>query len=212
MKEYYSVDKKAIAKTTVKKSVFIAAVMPIEDVADAEYSIDCIKREYYDATHNCYAYIAGENEFRCGDDGEPQGTAGLPMLSVLKKRKLNKILSVVTRYFGGVKLGAAGLVAAYTKALLDCLDAAEIKKYVFCTVFRLKIDYSYIKAVDAVLKKFNSRIVETIYTENVIYTVYAEEGLRGIIENAIIENTNGNAEICYIDTKYCPYETLNEIC
>jgi uncharacterized YigZ family protein len=197
MKYYYSIEKRASEKIIVKKSVFIAEAFPIGSAEDAEGFVAAKKKEFYDAAHNCYAYILGENEMRFSDDGEPQGTAGLPILSVLKKRNLNKILVVVTRYFGGIKLGAAGLVSAYSDACAGCLNGAEIKKYVLSDALNLSFDYSFIKAVDGVLSGFgeNAGIISAEYSENVRYKIFIEEGLTLSLKDALKEKTNGAISI-----------------
>ncbi|MDR2091486.1 MAG: YigZ family protein [Clostridiales bacterium] len=193
MKYYYSIESGTTEKTVIKKSVFIASAFPIESAEEAEIAVGRIKREYYDATHNCYAYIAGGNEARFSDDGEPQGTAGLPILSVLKKRGLNKILVIVTRYFGGVKLGAAGLVSAYSESALNVLNGADIKKYVYSSELKLRFDYSFINAADGVLKDFgeNVKVCGAEYSENVLYSVFAAEDFCDSFKSALVERTNG---------------------
>ena len=112
---FYSVDSIYEEIVVINKSKFITTLIPIESQEDAQKNIEIINKKYSDATHNCYAYISNEiaTEQRFSDDGEPQGTAGIPMLEVLKKRKMYMTLAVVTRYFGGIKLGAGGLVQAY---------------------------------------------------------------------------------------------------
>ena len=101
----------------INKSRFITTLFPVKNIDDVNYFLSLTKKKYYDATHNCYAYIIGENANiqKCSDDGEPQKTAGFPMLDVLKKNNMTNILAITTRYFGGILLGAGGLVRAYSE-------------------------------------------------------------------------------------------------
>ncbi|MDR3262722.1 MAG: YigZ family protein [Clostridiales bacterium] len=208
MKDFFAADKETTAETVVKKSVFITSVFPVDSAEDAEYSVNSIKKKYYDATHNCYAYIIDAKCMRFSDDGEPQGTAGLPILSVLKKKQLQRTLAVVTRYFGGVKLGAPGLVSAYSDAAANCLERADIKKYVYCSVLKLQFDYASIKSVDSVLNahKAHAGVAETSFGEAVTYTVFAKEEKCGTIQNALIDNTNGLIEIEAAEKRYCVFD------
>ena len=121
---------KSIEKITehtlvIKKSEFICTLIPLNDEEKINETIDYYKEKYKDATHNCVAYLVGTKE-RANDDGEPSGTAGLPMLNVLKKQELSNIIAIVTRYFGGIKLGAGGLTHAYSQAVADALKEANI--------------------------------------------------------------------------------------
>ena len=125
MKEsYLSVKKPAESEIVIEKSRFICSVSPVNGEEDAKNFVSEVKAKHKTATHNCYAFIADENglSIKFSDDGEPQGTAGMPMLEVLKNKKLFKVATVVTRYFGGIKLGAGGLTRAYTKACAGVLD------------------------------------------------------------------------------------------
>ena len=128
----------------IKRSRFLGSVKKTESEACAREFISLIKKQNSLAKHNCYAYIViedGQERVKFSDDGEPQGTAGLPILNVLKAKKLKNVACVVTRYFGGVKLGAGGLVRAYTDAAAAAVNNAEVKELLECAVF--KIDFSY---------------------------------------------------------------------
>ena len=115
-------------ETVIERSRFICRVRRVEGEEDARAFIESVRKNHSLATHNCYAYVASEDGNLCkfSDDGEPQGTAGMPMLEVLKNRKLSMTAAVVTRYFGGIKLGAGGLVRAYSGSVADCLNAAGV--------------------------------------------------------------------------------------
>ena len=126
-RSYLTVAGETEVRTEIKRSEFIATIAHVEDGESAEAFVKAVRKRFPDATHNCYAYISDErgNETRFSDDGEPGGTAGQPMLEVLKKRGLMRTAVVVTRYFGGIKLGAGGLVAAYTDGVSKAADAAN---------------------------------------------------------------------------------------
>ncbi len=126
MKEYRTIGHEASEEVIIKKSRFLATAWPVQDVDMARQRIEDVRRAHHDASHNCYAYVIGENHeyVKFSDDGEPQGTAGLPILDVLQKKLLTQTLVVITRYFGGVLLGAGGLARAYGGACAKALGAA----------------------------------------------------------------------------------------
>ena len=128
MKGYRTICQPGEVEHIIKKSRFIGAAYPVQTVEEALSLLETIRKRYWDATHNCYAYIIGENgeQKRFSDDGEPQGTAGMPMLDVLQKKDVTNLLVVVTRYFGGTLLGAGGLVRAYAGAAGAAVDAAGV--------------------------------------------------------------------------------------
>lgn len=128
---------------TINKSRFIGTLIPVDSVEEANKQLDLIRKKYYDATHNCYAYIIGLNQEiqKCSDDGEPQKTAGAPIIDVLKKKNLTNVLMVVTRYFGGILLGAGGLVRAYSET--TSLTTNSAKLYVYQNLLETTIPLSY---------------------------------------------------------------------
>ena len=126
MTEYFVPTKPSEAEFTEKRSTFIGHVWPVETEEEARAHIEEMKKKYHDARHNCWCYIVKDGPVRYSDDGEPQGTAGQPMLGVFQKEGVTNVCCVVTRYFGGILLGAGGLVRAYTQSAKDALDAAGI--------------------------------------------------------------------------------------
>ena len=130
-----------------KKSRFIGRVWPVETEAEALDKIAQMKKQHYDATHNCWAYIIRDGAMRFSDDGEPGGTAGNPMMQVLQREELNNIVCVVTRYFGGVLLGAGGLVRAYTKGAKIAIDAAGKSMKRVWSVLYVPCPYNYYERV-----------------------------------------------------------------
>lgn len=133
----YTIQKDCRTEIVIEKSRFICTLKKVGSEAEAQEFIKNTKKEFWDATHNCSAYIINEMQQRSSDDGEPSGTAGVPMLEVLRKKELTGVAAVVTRYFGGIKLGAGGLVRAYTGSVVSAVDAAGLARRVEMTVFAL---------------------------------------------------------------------------
>ena len=147
-------------KWIIKKSEFICTLIPCNDETAIDNIIKEYQEKYHDATHNCIAYIVGTQK-RANDNGEPSGTAGLPMLDVLEKNKLTNIIAIVTRYFGGIKLGAGGLTRAYRQSVADAL-------------YKIKLDYSYTKKFEHLIKVHHIKCINTEYLDRVSYTCYLE--------------------------------------
>ena len=154
----------------IKKSQFICRLFPAQNEQEAKEIINKISEEYKDATHNCTAYVVSDGE-GFDDDGEPGGTAGRPMLNVLKKNEMENIVAIVTRYFGGIKLGAGGLVRAYSKSVLETLSIAEIVDMELYEIFKFSFEYQHIKTIDNEIRAKNLSVVEKQYETNVIYFV-----------------------------------------
>lgn len=203
-KFYLTVDGVTENTVEIKRSKFIATLSHVENGEDAEAFVRAVRKRYPDATHNCYAYIADElgNETRFSDDGEPGGTAGQPMLEVLKKRGVVRAAVVVTRYFGGIKLGAGGLVAAYTDSVSEVLDAAGIRRMTECAEVTVECDYSDHSAIESALTRAGALRGEAVYGENVRSVWYAETDKSGELLELVSAKTLGKvrAEItgrCY---------------
>ena len=161
-----SINKNVVNEIIINKSRFITKLIKINDEDEVKIKLDYIKKEYKDATHYCYAYITG-NTKRFNDDGEPGGTAGMPILNVLENNNLTNILCVVIRYFGGIKLGAGGLVRAYTKAVTEALNNTKIINLNDGFSINLEFDYNKIRIIDTILKDIKINYKE--YDENIIY-------------------------------------------
>lgn len=153
----------------IKKSKFITKLIKINNIDEINNFLDKLKEEYKDSTHICYAYIVSGNE-KCSDDGEPSGTAGLPILNILKKNNLTNILAVVIRYFGGIKLGAGGLVRAYSNSVNDTLKLTNIIELEEGYLVELEFSYDQIKLVDYILNDKN--IISKKYNDNIVYSFY----------------------------------------
>ncbi len=180
-----------------KKSRFIAHIYPVGDIEAAEQIKERIKKEYWDARHNCTAYIIGRNNEiqRYDDDGEPQGTAGKPMLEILLNSDLRNCIVVVTRYFGGVLLGTGGLVRAYQASVKEGLDKAGIMQVFEGYKFNVKTDYTGLGKIQYISAAENAYIIETEYTDNVKLTIVLEADNYDAFTKKLIEATNGKVVI-----------------
>lgn len=178
-----------------KKSRFIATFEKIESEEDALAFIGKMKKQYWDARHNCYAFVAGEHHSlqRCSDDGEPAGTAGRPMLDVLLKEDIHNAVVVVTRYFGGTLLGTGGLVRAYQKAVQEGLKNSIIIEKIQGRSLKVDCDYNSIGKIQYILAKNQMAAIDTSYTDRVVTEVMVPVGQFEHLKQEITEGTNGTA-------------------
>ena len=186
---FKSIEKEAEAEIVEKKSRFIAQIFAVNSKEEAEQVLANVKKKYYDAKHNCYAYIV-DNIEKCSDDGEPSGTAGAPMLDLLKNNGLNNIIVVVTRYFGGILLGTGGLVRAYTESAKKALENAKMIEKEYGIRYLLEISYGNIKEIQYICKQLKINIIDSEYGENVILTLESNEEKKKKLENSGIEIKN----------------------
>lgn len=197
LSQYYTVKHNGEHEIVIQKSRFIAHVMRAETEEEAQAFIQKIKKEHWNATHNCSAYLIGEHDQiqKANDDGEPSGTAGVPILEVLKKKHLKDTVVVVTRYFGGIKLGAGGLIRAYGKATSEGIEATGIVERKLMRVMATKIDYTWLGKVENELRSSIYEIKEIHYQDQVEVETYVEEGDVQNFTDWMIELTNGQGEI-----------------
>lgn len=165
----YSIDKNIDNTIILKKSKFITKLYRTDSIEEINNILNNIKSEYQDATHICYGYILNEIE-KCSDDGEPSKTAGIPILNVLKKNNLTNVLAIVIRYFGGIKLGAGGLLRAYSNSVIEALNKANIVELTEGYLVELEFKHDQIKLVDYLLN--GKEIINKNYDNNVIYSFY----------------------------------------
>lgn len=185
-------------KWIIKKSEFICTLIPCNDEEKVEQIIHIYQDKYHDANHNCIAYIVG-NKKKANDNGEPSGTAGLPMLDVLEKNGLTNIIAIVTRYFGGIKLGAGGLTRAYRQSVADALKEAEIVEKYSVPLYDITIDYSFTKKFEHLLKIHNINCINIEYQEQVSYMCYlTDESFLSIVQDL----TNNTYHKKYIKNDY----------
>lgn len=164
----FIIDKNVSKEIEIKKSRFICMLFYVESIDDINNVFKNIKCNYKDATHYCYAYIL-DNQRKFSDDNEPSGTAGLPMLNVLEKNNLTNILAIVIRYFGGIKLGAGGLVRAYSKSVSQALKETMVIPFIEYEVLTLETSYDNQKIIDKYTKDFN--VISKCFNDNIKYIV-----------------------------------------
>ena len=171
MENYRTIKENGIHEIDIKKSRFICHIKRVETEEEAIAFIDDIKKEHWKATHNCSAYTLGMNDEiqRAHDDGEPSGTAGVPMLEIFLKRELKNVVAVVTRYFGGVKLGAGGLIRAYGGSVNEAVNTIGVIERQLQLLIDVTVDYSQSGGVEHSLRQPNHTIQDISYTENVTF-------------------------------------------
>lgn len=203
--DYYTVKKYGVHEINIQKSRFIAHISRAESESAAQEFIQSIKKKHWDATHNCSAYLIGEHDQiqKANDDGEPSGTAGVPILEVLKKRHLKDTVVVVTRYFGGIKLGAGGLIRAYGKATSEGLGAAGIVERRLMQIVHVKIDYTWLGKIEKELRaSADYQIKEIHYLDMVEIEVYVAESAVQPFSEWMVELTNGQCSLTNGDYVY----------
>ncbi|MBT9780005.1 YigZ family protein [Clostridium sp. MCC353] len=180
-----------------KKSRFIATTKPVETEEEAVLFIEEMKKKYWDASHNCSAYVIGDRHQiqRCSDDGEPSQTAGRPMLDVLLGEDIHNICVVVTRYFGGTLLGTGGLVRAYSKSVQEGLKGSCIVEKKLARKVEIRTDYNGIGKLQYLAAQRGLAVMDTVYTENVTAQYLVPAGQVEEFKNAVTEATNGKAGI-----------------
>lgn len=186
-----------VGEIVEKKSRFIATVRLVESEEEALEILEGARKKYWDATHNCFAYVIGERgeTVRCSDDGEPSGTAGRPMLDVLLGEKLTNVLVIVTRYFGGTLLGTGGLVRAYSKAVQEGLRNSRIIEQRYGVRMKIQTDYNGIGKIQYLLASDQIPVLETRYTDHVETEILLPKNDVGRIKAKLTESTNGKANM-----------------
>lgn len=201
---YFTVKNEAVAEFEEKKSVFIGHVKRVHTEEEAKEFINKVKGQHKEARHNVYAYAIGVNKGiqRYSDDGEPQGTGGIPVLEVLKKSDLTDIVVVVTRYFGGILLGTGGLARAYSKGASLAIGESGVVEKVLGVPLRITIDYELLGKIQYVCSTNQWHIEDTIYTDKVEILMYCESTMTKEISDTLTENTNGKLVISEGDEEY----------
>lgn len=197
MSDYKSIHKAGRDEIIINKSKFIGSASPVENEQEAIEFIEKIRKEFKDATHNVYAYVIGENSNiqRYSDDKEPSGTAGMPVLNVIMQENLRNVVVVVTRYFGGVLLGAGGLVRAYTKGAKIGLEKGIIVEKNLYYQVSFSIEYPLLGKMDNELMKNEFIVKDKIYLDQVEFHLVVKEGETEKIKAVVKEITSGQAEI-----------------
>lgn len=208
MKPYKSVKQCSEAEYTVNRSRFIGRCFPVESEEAALCLLGDIRKKHWDATHNCFAYRIGENAAaRFSDDGEPGGTAGKPIMDVLTGRGLTNVLCVVTRYFGGILLGAGGLVRAYSKSAADAVTKAGVVSYLPGTILDIPMDYSRYGALEGFIRA-NAEVRNVAFAQNVVVTVAVEDTNLLKFMKEVTERSDGRCTPVTIGTGYMTKEEI----
>lgn len=192
MNEYKTVEFENSDEFVEKRSRFIGHVKPVKTQQEAVSFIHLVKSKYWDATHNVYAYVLRENNIcRSSDDGEPSGTAGVPVLDVLLKENLVDVCVVVTRYFGGTLLGAGGLVRAYSHGSKIAVDSGHIIIMATCKILSVSVDYSFYDRMNLLLENAGANIIDSEFTDAVKIKFSLKSDLVNILSEKLTEMSNG---------------------
>lgn len=203
MQEYKTVEKEASDFFIEKKSKFIGYAKPVKTQEEAVKFISEIKSKHWDATHNVYAYVLRENNIqRYSDDGEPSGTAGVPVLDVMLKESLVDVCVVATRYFGGTLLGAGGLVRAYSHTSKIALDAAGIITMAQCSVMSAEVDYSFYDRLNILLSDFSVVILDTSFSDKVCVEFSVKENIVHLLNAKLIDVSNGKYALKFLRSEF----------
>jgi uncharacterized YigZ family protein len=196
MDSYLTIEKSARVITTAKKSKFIASVKNVESEEEAKKFITEIKKEFKDASHNPYAYIVNEI-FNSSDDGEPLNTAGKPILDVILKKNLKNVVIVVTRYFGGVKLGIGGLIRAYREAALKGIEIAEIIEKFYEGVISFSVPYEFFGDVTRLFQKYGCTVLNRRMEHDAFFKVSIKKKDKESFLNELLKKTKGNVKLSF---------------
>ena len=194
LKSYYTIAENSEYEIVMRGSRFICTLKRVEDEEDAKAFIQQIKKEHWKTTHNCSAYLIGDRDEiqRAHDDGEPSGTAGVPMLEVLKKNDLKYVAAVVTRYFGGTKLGAGGLIRAYSKSVSSTLKEVGIVERSIQVPVNCTVSYSASGKLENTLIQSDYTVIDTLYTDQVTFVVGIPADHVEAFQSDMIDFMNGN--------------------
>lgn len=203
MKEYKTVEKEGVDEFIEKKSRFIGHVKPVKTQQEATEFINSLKSKYWDATHNVYAYVLRENNIcRSSDDGEPSGTAGVPVLDVLLKEQLVDVCVVVTRYFGGTLLGAGGLVRAYSHGSKIAVESGGIITMAPCKIMTVSVNYSFYDRMNILLANSGANVIESDFSDvvNIKFSIKADN--KDILADKLTQQSNGKYSLKEIGEKF----------
>ena len=191
-KSYKTLAHDGEVEIVINKSRFIGRAFRCESEEQAQGILEQLRKKYWDATHNCYAYVFGDNFqiSRCSDDGEPSGTAGVPILEVLRQQELTGLLVVVTRYFGGILLGAGGLVRAYSKSCAKAIENAGVVTMKQTAVYEMECDYAFWGKLENYLRGCGGRTADTRFAQSVTVTLNIPAELSESFEKECIDMSN----------------------
>ncbi|HLQ71076.1 MAG TPA: YigZ family protein [Bacillota bacterium] len=208
LNEYYTVQKEGSDEIIIQKSRFIGHIRRVETEEEAQSFIQEIKKKHHDATHNCSAYTIGEHDHiqKANDDGEPSRTAGIPILEVLLKKNLKDTVAVVTRYFGGIKLGAGGLIRAYSTATSQAIQKTGIVKRMLMQGMSIAVGYPLLGKIKNMLETSDYILDSIQYLEDVTFTVFVPKGEETAFKEWMTNVTSDQATITTTKTAYVEQE------
>ena len=197
----YTINKTFEFSQDIKKSNFICTLIPVNSIEEINEQLKQIRKKYYDATHNCYSYILSQKDgsfaIKASDDGEPSQTAGVVILDVLQKNDLTNVLAVVTRYFGGIKLGAGGLVRAYSSSTSGAVKLAQLVPIIKMTYINIKFDYTYANEILKLFKQYKE--IESKYETNISITYEIPVSEKEHLQEKLISLTKNQTLISFFD-------------
>lgn len=203
MREYRTVELESSDYFVEKKSKFIGYAKPVSTQDEAVEFINTIKSKHWDATHNVYAYVLRENNTqRYSDDGEPSGTAGVPVLDVILKENVTDVCVVATRYFGGTLLGAGGLVRAYSHTSKIALDAAHIITMANCQIYSVIVDYSFYDRLNVLLSDFGANVIKSDFSTSVSVEFSIKEDISELLKDKLTDISNGKYSLNYLRSEF----------
>ena len=203
MREYKTVELESSDYFVEKKSKFIGYAKPVSTQDEAVEFINTIKSKHWDATHNVYAYVLRENNTqRYSDDGEPSGTAGVPVLDVILKENVTDVCVVATRYFGGALLGAGGLVRAYSHTSKIALDAAHIITMANCQIYSVIVDYSFYDRLNVLLSDFGANVIKSDFSASVSVEFSIKEDASELLKDKLTDISNGKYSLNYLRSEF----------
>ncbi len=209
LKPYRTVEKTGETEYVISRSRFIGRCFAVHDEQEVLSILEAIRKQHWDARHNCFAYRLRSGAARYSDDGEPQGTAGLPILEVLTKRDLYDVLVVSTRYFGGILLGAGGLVRAYTRSAADAVDAAGLVSMEPCTVFSVHAAYPNWSAAQSVMERFGT-VAHTEFSDAVTCRFFCRATDAERFLKALTERTEARVTAEAVGEEYFGFSITEE--
>lgn len=201
---YLTIGKTGQHELIIKKSKCICSLARTETVEEAQEFIEQVSKKYHDATHNTYAYTLGlnDNQVKASDNGEPSGTAGIPELKALQLMKLKNVTAVVTRYFGGIKLGAGGLIRAYSNSVTEAAQNIGVVKCVMQQLIQFSIPYNRIDEINHYLEENRISIASQEYTTNVTIQIYLDLDQIQKVEDSLINLLSGKVEFNKLDQRF----------
>ncbi len=202
LERFWTIDHEEKAEIVEKKSIFIANIYPVADEKEAQAKLSDIKKKYHDAKHNVFAYRLVNDAERYSDDGEPSGTAGMPILNILRGENLQNVLIVVTRYFGGILLGTGGLVHAYSAATKEAISKAKKNEMILHSKYRVTISYELYQTVEYYCRTNNIKIINSSFLDVVVLEIIVKKEKEEALIQKIVELSNGSAGINVVNSNF----------